>query len=261
MGDGRLDQAGKQWMGRRWLAFEFRVELNGNEPGVVGDFNNFHEALVGTGPGDDKPGLFKLLAVAAVELVAVAVAFGDLEAAVGSSRATAGREVCRLASQPHGSALLGDTFLFLHQADDRMGRVAEELSGVGLRQARGMPGEVDDGALHAEADSEKRQLSFPGIANRLHFAFDAAFPEASGNNQGVKACQQTIGAFLLDVLTFDRLYADLGLVRDPAMIECLVDALVGIPVFGVLADEGNRNFMFRVAEAMEDVMPAVEGRW
>ena len=63
-------------MGREGLGFQFGVELDGDEPGVGGDFDHFDEMGVGGKAGEDEAGSLELGTVAVVDFVAVAVAFG-----------------------------------------------------------------------------------------------------------------------------------------------------------------------------------------
>jgi hypothetical protein len=41
--DSRFDEGGEEWMSRSWLALELRMELHGDEPGVVGQFDDFDQ--------------------------------------------------------------------------------------------------------------------------------------------------------------------------------------------------------------------------
>src|ERR1039458_9158558 len=61
------------------LAQKLRVKLARNEKRMVLEFDDFHELAVGRQAAENKPGLFKFLAVGVVEFVAVAVAFVDHE--------------------------------------------------------------------------------------------------------------------------------------------------------------------------------------
>jgi len=79
---GGRHQAGEERMGGGGLALEFRVELYGHEPRMVGKFHDFHERAIGTRPRDHEAGLFQRRTVFGIEFVAMAVAFGNPFAAV-----------------------------------------------------------------------------------------------------------------------------------------------------------------------------------
>ena len=64
-------------------------------------------------------------------------------------------------------------------------------------------GELDHGALHAQADAEERDAAFAGEADRLDLALDAAIAEAAGHEHAVDAAQHALGALALDLLGLD----------------------------------------------------------
>src|SRR5262245_56249903 len=71
--EGRGDELAEQGVGLGGLALELGVELDGQEPGVVLQFDDLDELAVGAGAGDDEAGLLEDLAVGVVELVAMPV--------------------------------------------------------------------------------------------------------------------------------------------------------------------------------------------
>ena len=77
MVDGRLDVAGEQGVTIPGAGGEFRVELAGQEPGVVGQFDHFHQITVGGATADAQALAFQVVQIAIVEFVTVAVAFVD----------------------------------------------------------------------------------------------------------------------------------------------------------------------------------------
>src|SRR5208282_2678894 len=95
----RLDQArllhrslyerGEQRVRLEGPAFQFRVELDADEPGMVGEFDDLGELAVGRHAGKPHPGLFQARLVVDVDLVAVAVALADLGLAVDLRHARA----------------------------------------------------------------------------------------------------------------------------------------------------------------------------
>lgn len=93
-------------MRRERLAFQFRMELHPDEPGVVLDLDDFGEAAVGAHAGEDQAAVFQFLAVLDVHLIAVAVAFLDDGGAVDGSDVAARRQVGGVGAEAHGAALL-----------------------------------------------------------------------------------------------------------------------------------------------------------
>ncbi len=62
---------------------EFRMVLDGHEPRMVGNFDDFHEGAVGTGSHGNHAGMNELFPVVRIEFVAVTVPFADVQSAVG----------------------------------------------------------------------------------------------------------------------------------------------------------------------------------
>ena len=118
--------------------------------------------------------------------------------------------------------------LLVEQADHRVRRVLVELGRVGAGQADDVAGELDHGALHAQADAEERNAPLAGVADRLDLALDAALAEAAGHEDAVVAGEQPLGPFALDLLALDAADADLGAVGDAGVVERFVDRLVGV---------------------------------
>ena len=245
-------------MGRGGLALELGVELNRHKPGMVGELHDFDERAVGVCAGDHQAGRLEPLAIPRVELVAVAVSLGDRLATIGRGGPRVLGEHTWLSPEPHRAPLLHHPLLLLHEADHRVGRVAGKLGGVGVGQAGHVAGEIDHGALHAQADPEEGQPSLPGEADRLHLPLDAPLAKASRHEQAVKAGQQPLGPLPFDVFALDRLHADGCFVGNPAVVEGLVDALVGVAMLGIFAHQRDRDLVFRIPQPVEDLVPLLE---
>src|SRR6266536_941206 len=78
----RLDEGGKQRVRRKWPRFELGVELHADEPGVVFVFDHLGQEPVGRHAAEAHAVLLEPALVAGIDLVAVAVALGNLGAAI-----------------------------------------------------------------------------------------------------------------------------------------------------------------------------------
>ena len=105
---------------------------------------------------------------------------------------------------------------------------------------------------------EERNALGAGVANRLDFAFDAALAEAARHQDAVVAGQQPLRPFGFDVLAVNAADADLRAVGDAGVIERFVDRLVRVVVLGVLADDGDADFVLRIAQPAQQLAPIVE---
>ena len=86
------DEVAEDRVGLQRFGFEFGVELAAEEEGVGGDFYDFDVGGVGGGAGDAQASAGEDGLILAVELVTVAMTFGDFGLAVGVSGERAGFE-------------------------------------------------------------------------------------------------------------------------------------------------------------------------
>ncbi len=255
--DGGGDEGCEERVSFGGFALELGVELNGQIPGMGWQFDDFDELVIGAGSGEREAVRLVLLPVLIVEFVSMSMAFGDRGGAVGCFRQGTWREVGRMRSEAHGSSQFGDFLLFIEQADDGMLGIFIEFGRVSVRQSHDISPELDDGALHPQADSKEGDFAFTGVSNRLNFPFDPSFAKATWDKDTVIACQQLFGTFFFDVAALDPTYANLRFVVDARVIESLVDRLVGVPMFRVLPDHSDADFMFGVAQGMQEFLPSV----
>src|SRR5215831_17014530 len=181
--------------------------------------------------------------VAGIDLVAVAVALGNLGAAVIAVD-TAPLEFVPL--HPLG-----------HKTDHRFGGRAE-FGRVCLLNAAEVARRFDDGHLHPEANSEIRHLALAGELYRLDFPLGAALAEAARDQNAVHVLEKRRRISALEHLGFDPIEIDANLIGDAAVGERLDQRLIGVLEAGIFADDSNRHVAFRVADALVDEPPARE---
>src|SRR5690606_40713296 len=102
-----------------------------------------------------------------VDLVAMPMALADLEHAVDLVRARAWAQSRRIGAQPHGPAHVRDLSLRVHEADDRLRRVAHELDRMRIAQSAHAARELDHGARQPKADAEERHPLLPSLPSRM----------------------------------------------------------------------------------------------
>ena len=98
------DEGSEEGVRGERLGFEFGVKLAADEPGVIGHFNDFDVDAVGRATGDAEAGARQSGFVFTIEFVAVAVALGDFEGAVGFGCEGAGLEFAGPRAQAHRAA-------------------------------------------------------------------------------------------------------------------------------------------------------------
>ena len=69
-----MNDANSGW-GSSGFGFQFRMELNANEPGMIGDFDDFRQDAVGRKTGEHEPMFLQLTAILDIHFVSMAVAF------------------------------------------------------------------------------------------------------------------------------------------------------------------------------------------
>src|SRR2546422_5370471 len=223
---GRLDEALEERVALHRPRLELGVELAGDEPGMVAELDHLDQRPVGRHAGEPEPALLEPLAIGVVHLVAVAVTLGDLLAIVDPARQRAFLEHAGIRSQAHRPALLREAALRAHQVDHRVRRLGIHLGRVGALEAAHVARVLDDRHLHAEADTEEGNLALARVAHRLDLPLGAARAEAHRHQDRVGALHALRQPLLLDLLRVDVSDPDAALVRDPAVRERLVQALV-----------------------------------
>ena len=136
----------------------------------------------------------------------------------------------------------------------RRGRV--ELGGVGAVE----PGEVarglDDHALQAQAQPQRRDAPGAGVPDRADLALDAAHAEPARDQHAVHPVEGRRRAGRgLALVGLDPADLDLGPVREPARAQRLGDRQVGVGQVDVLADQRDRHGLVGVVDAVEQVAP------
>src|SRR5690606_1622748 len=88
-------------------------------------------------------------------------------------------QLARIKPQAHGSAQILNILLLRQKIDNRMRRSRVDLRAVRAFEARKRTRGFNDGYLHAQANSEERDLLFTSITNRRNLALDSPIAEAA----------------------------------------------------------------------------------
>src|SRR5262245_43212323 len=253
-----LDERGEERMRLPRPRAEFRVELAGHEPGMVRQLDDLDQLLVRPDPRDPKPALHEGVEIVVVDLEAMTMPLLDRALAVGLRCRAALLEDDRVEAQPHRAALVLDVPLLGQQIDHVVARRGIELRGVRAGQPGDVTGELDDRALHAEADPEVRNALLPRIANGLDLPFDPAIAETAGHQDAIQSLQMPLESLPLDPLCVHPGDLDRRLVRDAAMGQRLVEALVRVLHLDVLADHADATAAPGRLDPAYDLLPAGE---
>ena len=110
---------------------------------MVGQLHDLHELCLRVAAADDQAFVGQLLLISAVELVAVAVALGDLLVLVGLHGLRARLEDAAVGAQAHGAAHVHDIALLGHEINDGIGCGQVELAAVRLIGPHRMSRQLD----------------------------------------------------------------------------------------------------------------------
>ena len=134
--------------------------------------------------------------------------------------------------------------------------VRRELRRVTLRQTGDMACELDDGDLHAEADSEVRNAQFACGADRLYHAFNSTHAEPTRHQQAVELAEQRACRLVIrEAIAGHPRDVDARVMRDAAMDQRLLHTLVAVDEVRVLAHHGNAHAARRFRDAAHDLAP------
>src|SRR5262249_12461770 len=176
-----LDERGEERMRIPGARAELRVELAGHEPWVIGQLDDLDELLVRPDAGDAEAPLLERVEIVVVDLEAVPMPLLDHALPVRSRGGAPFPQHDRVEPEAHRAALVLDVALLGQKVDHVVARRRIELCRVRPAETRDMAGELDDGALHPQTDSEVWHALLPGVADGLNLPLDPAVAEAAGD--------------------------------------------------------------------------------
>ena len=113
--------------------------------------------------------------------------------------------------------------------------------------------------MHSQTNPKERDLILPRVLNSLDLPFNAAIPEPSGNKNTVGTLKLFIDLPLLQILGIDPENMDLGIIRDPAVNQGLVDRLVRVLKSDIFSDNTDLHILLRMPEPFNNqVSPALQ---
>ena len=232
---------------------------------MIRQFDHFHQQVVHRFGRDDQAGILDLRAIAVVEFVTVAMAFGDDVLAVDLARLGTGLDARFLQAEAHRAAQVGGFVAALDiagggtplgdQGDDRVFAVAIVLGRVRTRQTGEMPRHVHHRRLHAVADAEVRDALLTRVTRGHHLALETAVAETAGHEDRIHVGEHGGGAFGLDLLRLQPLQPDLGALAQAAVAQGFGQRLVRVLVVDVLADDGHGDLVHRMFAGIHDRFP------
>ncbi len=123
----RRDELAEERMRACGPTLELWVELRADEPGMIFQFNDLDQAAICGLPAERHASSLHWLAIAVVELIAVAMALEDDRLAIRRLHLAPRRQAADPLAQPHRATLIGDVALVQHQINHLIMRIGIEL--------------------------------------------------------------------------------------------------------------------------------------
>src|SRR5712692_6528509 len=255
----RAHEPGEQWVWPGGSGFELGVELAADEPGVIGQLDHLDQGAVRGEPGAPHSVFGEHVAVGVGHFVAVTMPFAHLERSVGLRHPRAGTELAGIRAQAHRAAHFLDAFLRTHQRDHWVLALGREFARVGVWKLDHVARELDDRRLQPETNPEERELVLARPADRLQHAFHAPYAEAPRHEEAVIRAEQLARGHLVgEALGREPLDLYAALVRDPAVYQRFVDALVAVRELGVLPHHADAHPVGWTEDLLDHLRPGAQ---
>ena len=239
--------------------FEFRVELAAEIPGMVRQFGNFDKIPVGGIAGELQAIAGYDFFILSIELVAVAMAFGNLLFTVYPECQGVRIQIAGISAQSHVAAHDIATQQFAQHVEHpvRSGRI--KLGTVGVKPAY-IAGELNDKAVHSQADAEKRNIIDARIPGSLEHPVEPPLAESAGNEDSVKIVELFVQHGVQQTLRFHPLEPHFQLMGQAPVVQGLIEALIGVLVLDIFAHDTDIYRVNRIADFQDHAFPEAQIR-
>jgi len=99
--------------------------------------------------------------------------------------------------------------------------------------------------MHTEANSEIRDLVFPGKLDCFDLALDTPFPKASGDQNPVACFQQYRPSILFKGLRVHPVNIDTDIIANPSMNQSFSKAFIGLLQVNIFAHNSDLDLAIR----------------
>src|SRR6516225_7275504 len=189
------DERRKQWMRLERLGLELRMELAAEEPGMIGSLDNLYIILIRRASGNFQSRVHQRFLEVAVEFIAMAVAFADLQLTVGLVRERPWLELARPRTQPHRAAHFVHAEQFAQFVNHTVRRLRIKLRAVCMFQAGKVACIFNCRALHPQANPEERHFVLARVLNGINHSLNPTPAEPAGHEDPVVAVEPPRGRF------------------------------------------------------------------
>src|SRR2546421_7871229 len=149
--DACTNEITEKWMRAIGSTLKLWMKLRAHKPGMVRQFYNFDQVIIGRATANDHAMSFHTLTKFVVELVAMPVTLennGFTISLVGFG--TRGKATDPV-TEPHGTTFFSHLSLRVHQINDGIGGLRIKFAAISPTQPKYMAGKFDDRNLHSQA--------------------------------------------------------------------------------------------------------------
>src|SRR6266404_36454 len=189
----------------------------------------------------------------------MSMALADIARRVNRFRQRTRLNAAWICAQSHRPAHSFDTDQVTKLEDHRVGRIIVKLGRVRALESADVSRELDRRALHAQADSEVGRQLATSVVDGAQHSGNASLAESARNQYGVEVAQSFFPVCVVhQIFGFDPANLDAQTIRDAAVNERLVQALVRIFKLDIFADDADRHRSIWLLNGLNQLRPSAQ---
>ena len=190
----------------------FGVELGSDKPFQGGYLYYLHQVRFRIDARTLHAGRFILCLICVVELIAVAVALLYVFRAIGLVGFAAFLQYAFVSAQTHRAAHIGNGLLLFHDVDNVVRCLFIHFARIGICVSQYVAGKFNGNALHAQADTECRNIVRTRIFDGYELSGNATFAETRSDENARHAFQCFRYVFVRQLLAVYEIYGYLAVI-------------------------------------------------
>ena len=139
-------------------------------------------------------------------------------------------------SQTHRTAHIGYVLLLFHQVDHFIWGIWFHFCRVGFRQSHYITGKFNHHALHAQTNTQARDIVFTSIFQCSKFSFNTTLSKSRSNQDSVHIFQQFGGITIIQFFRMEQMQIQLTIIINSGLQQRFVDRLISILQFDIFTD-------------------------
>ena len=228
-------------MGFIRAAFELRMVLDPHKEGMIRKLHRLDQSAVRGKPAQDQPASLQSVPIIIVELIAMAMPFTDVQAAVAAFHHRTGADHAGIRTETQRAAFVDLIALSGHEVDHLVWATLIEFPGIGIADAGCIPREFSDSDLHPEADPEIGDPVFPCVLRGQDHPRDPAAAEPSGDDDAIERGKDLFCIFGSDLFRIDPVKIDVDIMVKTRVMERFSHGQISVVKGNILSDQSDLN--------------------